>query len=602
MAPDAVAPDGEAPDAAAAEAVDAEAAGGFEARPDLLLWLHRGLTLTAIMGLAVNTRTFWTTHALARPALALTVTAAYLAMLAAAILALCVSRQRSLARVDVGVLGTAIVIKVVAAWNGVSGVKEMTIDEGLLMDRAARGLAEGINPYTSVWDDILPSLPTQLMDGRVVHDFGYPPLGVQMGAGVQLLFPSITGVVLLSWLGLLATALILFFAAPRPLRPVATLGVLGLGTLTNYADNAYPSLMALPLLCLALWRWPSTGRGGRLGWAGSGRAVALGLACSIHQLGWFLALFLVAGLIMLRLGELPLGRAFWLMMRYGGTALGVFFLVNLQFIIDSPADWATGIFEPLLQHAVPHGQGLMGVTAYLVGGSGALDSYGLATEALLVALLITFAGYLRYLGPAVAVLPWVIFMVSTRSQDGYWLLTMPLWIVALATTSRADFAGAYRTRWRLPRLLAAAAALVVAVTTPQPLTMRVANAVVPGHRLTELRVEVTNGSGQPVIPSFSLAAGVTIADYWLIKTGPLELPAHTTAFYTLSPPVKRTGDPVTPTIWLDSIRPANPEPVVVWRVPVDGPVYLRAVSDHPQTLSSVLVVPDWPEEHEPDQQ
>lgn len=583
-------------------------------RPDLLLWAHRALTLVAVMSLVVNTRGFWTSYALTRPGLALTLTGAYLAMLVAATLALCASRQRTLAALDVGVLVTAIAIKGVAAWSGISGVKEMTVDEGMLMDRASRALAEGINPYTSAWDDILPSLPTQLMDGRGVFDFGYPALGVEMGAGMQTLFPSIVGIAAVAWLALLATVLILFFAAPRPLRPLATVGVLGLGTLTGYADNAYPSLIALPFLCLALWRWPSIGKGGRLGRAGLGSAVALGLACAIHQLGWFLAMFLVVGLVMLRLGELPLIRVFWLLMRYGCTALAVFFLANLRLLLRAPEHWLTGVFEPMTQHAVPHGQGLMGITSYVIGGSGALDLYGHATKALLVALLVTFALYLRRLGPAIAVLPWLIFMVSTRSQDGYWVLTMPLWIVALATTSRADFAGAFRIDPPWPRplvrtlatagtvvlFLPAAALVTIAATTPQPLTMRVASTVVPGQRMTELVIDVTNESGRALVPSFTMAAGVTIGDFWVIRTGPLSLPAHTSATYTLVPPVKRTEDPVTPTIWVDSIRPAGPEPETFWRAPGDGPVFLRAVSDEPQTLSSVLVIPDRPDDHELD--
>jgi hypothetical protein len=435
----------------------------------MLLWLHRGLTLAAVMGLIVNTRGFWNAHVLSRPWLALVITVAYLVMLVAAVAALSAPRHRELGRVDIGVLVTAIVIKIVAAWNGIAGLKKLTVDEGMLMDAAARGLAKGRNPYTSTWPKIDPGLPTQLMDGRTVFDFGYPPLGVEIGAVVQRIFPSLVGIVLVAWLAMLATVLIVFFAAPKPLRPIATLGVLGLGTFTAYADNAYPSVIALPFLCLALWGWSRIGREGKLGWFGLVRAAALGAACSIHQLGWFLALFLVVGLVVLRLPELGLGRTFNLMLRYGGTALSVFFVSSLPFIITSPHAWLTGVFEPLLQHAVPHGQGLVGITHYVIGGSGALDLYGWATQLLLLALLVAFAFHLRTIGPAIAVLPWMIFMVSTRSQDGYWLLTMPLWLVALVTTTRADFAEAYRIP--LPKASKARAAVTAALfRRPRPVS------------------------------------------------------------------------------------------------------------------------------------
>ncbi len=537
-----------------------------------MLWLHRGLSLAAVMGLIVGTRAVWTSHVLTRPWLAFVLTGAYLAMLGAAIGALTLSRHRALARLDVAVLGVAVVVKAVTAWDGISGAKKLIVDEGMLMDAATRGLAAGRNPYTSAWPEIDPALPTQLLDGRTVFDFGYPPLGVELGAVVQRLFPALTGIVLVAWLAVLATALLIFFVAPVALRPIATLGVLGLGTLTTYADNAYPSVIALPFLCVALWAWPSIGRGGRLGWTGLGRAAALGAACAIHQLGWFLALFLVTGLAMLRLRDSSLGATVLLLLRYGTTALAVFVLSSLPFLVTSPHAWLTGVFEPLQQHAVPHGQGLAGITHYLVGGSGALGLYGRATIALLVALLIVFALHLRTLGPAIAVLPWTIFMVSTRSQDGYWLLTMPLWLVALVTTSRADFAEAYRIP--LPALLRSRAAtaalflpalacLVVAVVTPQPLTFRVATPVVAGKPISEVTVEVTNRSGDPVSPHFTVATGVTIANFWTVRQGPGTLPAGATATYVLLPPAK--------TFRLSPAQPAT----------------LRAVSDAPQTLSSI---------------
>jgi hypothetical protein len=551
---------------------------------DLVLWLHRGLSVAAVMGLVVGTRGFWQSHAMSRPWLALVLTGAYLTMLLAAVIALCASRHRTLARLDVGVLVTAIVIKIVAAWPGVSGAKEPTVDEGILMDAASRALAKGNNPYTSAWPGIEPALPTQLMDGRTVFDFGYPPLGVEMGAVFQRLFPSLTGIVLVAWLAVFATAVFVFCAAPKPLRPIATLGVLGLGTFTGYADNAYPSVVALPFLCVALWGWPGIGRDGRLGRHGLVRAAALGAACSIHQLGWFLALFLVVGLIVLRLGELGLARTFTLLLRYGFTALGVFVVASLPFIVTTPHAWLTGVFEPLLQHAVPHGQGLMGLTHYIIGGSAALDWYGHATIALLLALLAAFALHLRTLGPAIAVLPWMIFMVSTRSQDGYWLLTMPLWLVALVTTTRADFAGAWRFPPAKPAAKAGtaqpagkratalvtaalfvptAAMFLVAVTSPQPLAFTVGTPVVAGGNLPELTVEVTNRSDDPVTPHFAVATGATIASFWTIQAGPETLPPGTTATYTLVPKTK------------------------TFKIPAEGRTILRAVSDAPQTLSSI---------------
>jgi uncharacterized membrane protein len=538
---------------------------------DALRWVHRGLTLAAVMGLVVNTRSFWNAYALTKPWLALVLSGAYLVMLIAAILTLCASTSRTLRHVDIGVLTTAIVIKAAASWTGITGVKKLNVDEGMLMDQASRTLAAGHNPYLAHWTHIDPSLPTQLMDGRTVFDFGYPPFGIEMGALVHRLAPSLTAIVAVAWMALFATAIFLFRVAPAPLRPVVTLGVLGLGTMTAYADNAYPSMIALPFLCVAVWKWPSTGRSGALGWAGIVRAVALGLACSIHQLGWFLAVFLLVGLLLLRLGDLP-GRAAWgVVFRYAAVAAATFLLTSVPFIVASPGAWLTGVLEPMLQHAVPHGQGIITLSYYVTGGSGALDWYGRASIVLFVTLLALYTLHFRTLGRAAVVLPWLLFWVSTRSQDGYWVLTMPLWVAGLVATRREDFANAYELR--LPAFARSRAAMIalfvpalacvgIAAVTPQPLTMQVGAAPARNAPVTSLNVQVTNNSGAAVEPHFAVTTGVDITEFWKVAAGPELIPAGESATYTLTPREK-------------------------WKMPAAGPVILRAVSDRPQTLSSL---------------
>lgn len=538
---------------------------------DALRWVHRGLTLAAVMSLTVNTRSFWNTYALTKPWLALVLSGAFLVMLVAAIITLCAPTSRALRRLDIGVLITAIVIKAAASWTGISGAKKINIDEGMLMDRASRSLAAGHNPYLAHWTGIDPSLPTQLMDGRTVFDFGYPPFGIEMGALVHRLAPSLTAIVAVAWMCLFATAIFLFRVAPEPLRPVVTLGVLGLGTLTAYADNAYPSMIALPFLCVAVWKWPSTGRGGALGWAGIVRAVALGLACSIHQLGWFLAVFLLVGLLLLRLGDLPARAAWGVVLRYAAVAAGTFLLTSGPFIVASPKAWLTGVLEPILQHAVPHGQGIITLSYYVTGGSGALDWYGRAAIVLFVTLLALYSLHFRSLGRAAVVLPWLLFWVSTRSQDGYWVLTMPLWVAGLVATSREDFANAYELR--LPAFARSRAAMValfvpalacvsIAAVTPPPLTMQVEAVPARSTPVTGLKVQVTNRSGASVEPHFAVTTGVDITEFWQVTTGPARIPGGESAIYTLTPREK-------------------------WKMPATGPVILRAVSDRPQTLSSL---------------
>ncbi|HEX8344203.1 MAG TPA: hypothetical protein VF657_05600, partial [Actinoplanes sp.] len=520
-------------------------------------------------------------YALTRPGFAVMISLCYLVMLVAAVLTLCVRSTAALVRIDVTVLVAAIALKGMALWPSVIGERKIMVDEGMLMDEATRALAVGRNPYLLSWPQIDPSLPTQLMNGGTAHDFGYPAFGIEMGAALQRLVPSLTGIAAISCLALLATAIIAFCVAPTPLRPLATLGVLGIGTLTSYAENAYPSMIALPFLCLAVWTWPSIGQGGRLGWGGTVRAVALGLALATHQLGWFLAVFLFVGLAMIRRGELPLRTTAGVLLRYTAIAATPFALANLPFLIHAPGAWLHGITEPLTQHAVPHGQGIMGISQYLLGGSGALDFYGYASILLLLGMLAAFAVHLPWLGRAAVVLPWLLFMVSTRSQDGYFLLTMPLWIVGFGTTTAADFAGAYR--FQVPGRLAqvrllrapgrtagtlatialfvpAAVCVVVAIATPQPLELRVAGNAAPGQAIRSLTVQATNRSSRAITPHFAVTTGVTISRFWRVAVGPPTIAPRSTAAYTLVPPTS------------------------TWKATDTD--FLRVVSDRPQTLSS----------------
>ncbi|WP_052721115.1 hypothetical protein [Actinoplanes rectilineatus] len=659
-----------------------------KARTDPTPWLHSGLTLAAVIGLAINLRTFWTAFALPDPGLALALTGCYLAMLVAAVLALCLRSSRALARVDVLVLVTAIVIKGIALWPAITGEHDIDVDEGILMDRASRAITYGFDPYQLSWPYINPDTATRLMDGGGAFTFGYPPFGIQLGALFQWLGGgAVVGIVVAATLALFATAIIAFCVAPAPLRPLATLGILGTGILTAYAENAYPSMIALPFLCLAVWKWTSIGRGGRLGFGGVLRAVAIGLAVCTHQLGWFLSIFLLVGIILLRRGELSWARTLLLAARYVGIAVLVAVAVNAPFALRDPVTWIHGITEPLTQHAVPHGQGIMAVTYHLIRGSGALDFYGHATIAMLVALIAAYAVNIRSWGPAAVILPWIVFWVALRSQDGYWVLTMPLWVVGLCTTSRADFATAYQLLHRRRRpvpptsvvsepapvvpepvpaesvpaepasveaaaaveppasvnapasvkapakssvlassgaapdsssepvdleldepekpekpegpesereterqpepiiaprksrigtvlraavtvilFLPVATCLTVAMTSPAPLTFQVMSPLVFGEKVERLVVAVTNDSDHPLSPSFTVTTGVYMGQFWKVNHGPATLEPGGSAVYFLIPPK-------------------------VWRPKLTEIPLLRAVSDGPQTLSSMLLAP-----------
>ena len=189
---------------------------------------------------------------------------------------------------------------------------------------------------------------------------------------------------------------------------------------------------------------------------------------------------------------------------------GAFALVNLPFIIAGPSAWAAGAAAPLTQHALPYGQGLVGLSAFLGIGGGAVDAYGLAGMALYVALLVVFVWRVDELRPAALLLPLLALFVSGRSLGEYWMAPIPAIVVLLARrVPRAGSASAAaRPGSRLAALFApAVVALAVALATPAPLAIHVLSATSDGRTdaVTTLRVEV--GEPEPALVASVLLHG-----------------------------------------------------------------------------------------------
>ena len=160
----------------------------------------------------------------------------------------------------------------------------------------------------------------------------------------------------------------------------------------------------------------------------------------------------------------------------------------------------------------------------------------------------------------------------------------PIWIVAIATVRQRDFAQAWvlpnvrisERWWSFDRwwrnalvgaalLVPAVALATIAVVSPQPLELNCDE---------RYAVEVVLHQGdrrpgdEPIRksdhPHFALSSAVTMSRFWIVGYGPTELKPGQTAAYQLLPPV--------PTARRSLLGPH---------------IELRALSDYPETLSSV---------------
>ncbi|MFJ8794782.1 hypothetical protein [Streptomyces sp. NPDC102462] len=546
-------------------------------KPDTPAQWHRVLTLLADVSLFIGTRSVWTQAATHRMVLAAVISVCYAAVLVTGVLALTARRTRSLARLDLVVLVTAVTL-VLCTW----ALNHSGGDEAVLTTQAARELATGHPVYGQPWPWLFTGKGVALTpttSGGYDLTYGYPPLAPLLTAPLLWLGHGGAPATAVSTGALVVGAVTLWRMLPAPWRSAATMACLGFGFLPTYARLGYPAIIGLALLVPVVVRWPRIGRGGRLGTAGIARAACLGAACAAQQLPWFLAPFLLAGIYAVRRGELGGRAAGLLVLRLVGVAATCWLLINTYFLVRQPGPWLEGIALPLTQGAVLHGQGLVGVSLYFTDGSDRLDWYAHASMFLAAALLALFVLFVRRLGPAATVLPWCAFYLATRSQDGYYLMMTPLWLAGAVTAAPAEFEHAWQPRprpltgvRRRPALAAVSALLVLpallsaalAVTGTPPLRMRVASVrSASAGVVSALTLRVTNSAGDALTPHFTLTTGQGMNRYWSLVRGPATIPAHGTATLELRPPKGRFTVP--------------------------GPhtrIRLRAFTATPQTLSS----------------
>ncbi|WP_233273521.1 hypothetical protein [Streptomyces broussonetiae] len=531
-------------------AVSAVPGPRVQAAPEAPAQWHRVLTLLADVSLFIGTRSVWTQAATHRPALAAVISVCYASILVTGVLALTVRRARSLARLDLVVLVTAIALALCTwALNHAGG------DEAVLTTQAAREIMGGHQVYDHPWPWLfhLPGVAlTATTTGGYDFTYGYPPLAPLLTLPFLWLGHNGTPATLAATLVLIVCAVTLWRLLPTPWRSAATMTCLGFGFLPMYARQGYPAIAGLALLVPVVVGWPRLGAGGRLGRSGIARAACLGAACAAQQLPWFLTPFLLAGVYAMRRGELSGREAARVVLRIAGIAVLTWLLINAYFIVTEPGPWLRGIALPLTQGAVLHGQGLVGISLYFTHGSDRLDWYGHASMLLAAALLALFVLFVRRLGPAATVLPWCAFYLATRSQDGYYLMMTPLWLAAAITVPLSEFSGAWqpRPRWLTARrrkpVLAGAVVLLVlpalvsatlAATGKPPLRMDVKAARhASAGSLSTLTVKVTNTGADALTPHYMLTTGQGMSKYWSLAHGPATIPAHSTATVVLRAP------------------------------------------------------------------
>jgi uncharacterized membrane protein len=447
-------------------------------------------------------------------------------------------------------VGLALAALFVWSYLQVLGAPGYGTDEVAFDQYAAQLLVHGFNPYAHSLAQsfslfhVSPNGFTFGLDGQPVTRLSYPALSfllyapiVAFGATAQVAIV----VNVLAW----GVGMALFFALlPRRIRPMAIV-VTSFSVYIGYAVGGVTDALFVPLLIGAVYRWDEFPR--QRGWVAWRGPVLLGLAMAVKQTPWLVLPFLVAG-VGLEARRSPGAEErpwWWVPGRYLAIALGAFLVPNLPFMVADAHAWWNGILTPVVGHAVPAGQGYVGLSLFLGVGGGSLVAYTAALAVILLWLIATFVLTYPSLKRVAVLIPAVVLFFSARSFGSYLVTLLPAALVAAYTVDRVpsrppEPAPTWRDRWVwvVPTgVVVSVLALLSVVFFPPPLDLVVTSVRTTGQLATvvQLGVQVTNTSGSAVRPAFTIETGGAITAFWRF-TGPQTLRAHTSSHYELYAP------------------------------------------------------------------
>lgn len=574
---------------------------------------HRVVTLVAAIGLFGPAFAMWS-GIVPLPEAGVMSVALTISAFVAAVGAATARTERSLRRVDLLLLVFGAAALVAWAATVVNLNPAYGTDEAAFAQYAARLLLNGHDPYGA---NLLPALrifavpiqyATYTLSGGVVHTLGYPALPVLLTVPFVELTHGVQSVIVADVAALVSSLVLAWFLLPARWRAMAVVTVVGLPILFGYAVAGINVILALPMLMVVAWRWTEVGSSGRLGRRGVVQALALGLAASVQQVVWFAVPFVVVGLWLCRRRHMDRHSAATVVGRYVALAAAAFAAVNGPFVVAGFGRWFHGVLGPLIQHAIPYGQGLIDLPGFAGVGGGNLSLYTAGALFVLVGLLAAFAVCFDRLWRAAFVLPSVALFFPTRSLAEYWMTLISVWLVSIATTELpaapattgstgpvpwvlrrlrwpagggpgrrlppARSRGGRPPRWILAALafVPAAAVLGDAMATPSPLTLQITSVTTNGQfeRVWRLAVEVHNRGGAPLSPHFATNSIGQMTPFWHQVAGPAAIGPHGRARYVLVAPNVGSMPGITTPFQLDAVT-ASPQTVSVARNFVTDP-------------------------------
>jgi len=280
---------------------------------------------------------------------------------------------------------------------------------------------KGLNPYPLDLQDALyrfkvdPLYITLTPSGDISTNLAYPAL--HFLAFVPFVAVGLQDVRWVIFLFEIATAITLYYKAPKELRPIVLLPIFVSADLAIdfNAGSVTDFLWVLPMVWTAL----SMNDPFRSG-------IFYGIASAVKQVPWIVAPFMLIRMFNLKEGSLVV-KVSNVLKFLGATAIS-FTLPNLLFIAKDPEAWFSGISIPASGELVLLSQGLSMLTQ--AGVTPLPPAFYLGTTAaLFLALVTNYFVYFDKLKHLTWVLPAVTMWFSHRALQNYFMYWIPVMVV-----------------------------------------------------------------------------------------------------------------------------------------------------------------------------
>jgi uncharacterized membrane protein len=498
--------------------------------------------------------------------------------------------RRTLVRLDGVLLFLGLLALVAWAVSVVRANPSYGTDEAAFIQYATQLWLHGKNPYNQ---SLLPALnlfgvpiqyATYTLSGGISASLGYPGYGVLFTAPFIALTHGVQSVVLADLVSAAIGMVVMFFVLPPTWRSLSVVIVVDYSILFGYVVSGDIAIMLLPLLVLVAWRWTEIGSQGRLGLRGWANAGAMGAAISVEQMAWFLAPFVIVGIFIIRRRELGIRGAFRAVGRYVAVVAGVFLVINSPFLLTNPIAFLRGIFIPIIQHAIPYGQGIIDLANFAGVGGGDLSAYTVSAMLGMLGLLVIYATYFDRLWRAAFILPAIVMWFPARSLAEYWMTLIVVWVVAIIAAAPPAFAY-HPFSWHthtIPRWISflvmapAVGVLGLAILTPSPLVVNILHVHSNGQlgSVWEAEIRVTNRSDHALQPHYAADSIGQMTSFWQVENGSTSIPPHSSRVISIDATNTGSMPGITQKFQIEAVTP-NPPTVAVTSPYTAEPYILR---------------------------